>query len=102
MIFWLWREKNPGRVKLNRGGTNRKIAAVVRNAENGCYVMQCLLNPVPVERSVQLNGMDFNSTDANQQRVRIFRPARFRHLSCESYDAAPLINLAGLSGHQLT
>jgi hypothetical protein len=39
----------------------RKVVAVVRNAENGCYVMQCLLlNPVAVERTVQLNGMDFN------------------------------------------
>jgi hypothetical protein len=29
---------------------------VVRNAENGCFVMQALLNPVPVSSAVTLNG----------------------------------------------
>jgi hypothetical protein len=29
---------------------------VVRNAENGCFVMQALLNPVPVSSTVALNG----------------------------------------------
>jgi hypothetical protein len=28
----------------------------VRNAENGCFVMQALLNPVPVSSTVALNG----------------------------------------------
>jgi hypothetical protein len=41
-------------------GIGDKVAAVVRNAENGCYVMQCLLNPVPVERKVSLNGVEFD------------------------------------------
>lgn len=33
-----------------------RVAGVVRNAENGCFVMQALLNPVAVSSSVQLNG----------------------------------------------
>jgi hypothetical protein len=33
-----------------------KVAAVVRNAENGCYVMQTILQPTPVERQFTLNG----------------------------------------------
>jgi len=37
-----------------------KIAAVVRNAENGCYVMQTILQPTPVERQFTLNGAAFN------------------------------------------
>jgi hypothetical protein len=37
-----------------------KIAAVVRNAENGCYVLQTILNPVPVKRAFALNGNPFD------------------------------------------
>jgi hypothetical protein len=37
-----------------------KVAAVVRNAENGCYVMQTILKPTPVERKFTLNGTDFD------------------------------------------
>jgi hypothetical protein len=33
-----------------------RVAGVVRNAENGCFVRQALLNPVPVSSSVSLNG----------------------------------------------
>jgi organic hydroperoxide reductase OsmC/OhrA len=33
-----------------------RVAGVVRNAENGCFVMQALLNPVPVSSTVSLNG----------------------------------------------
>jgi hypothetical protein len=37
-----------------------KVAAVVRNAENGCYVMQTILQPTPVERQFTLNGAPFD------------------------------------------
>jgi organic hydroperoxide reductase OsmC/OhrA len=33
-----------------------RVAGVIRNAENGCFVMQALVNPVPVSTSVMLNG----------------------------------------------
>lgn len=37
-----------------------KVAAVVRNAEAGCYVMQTILKPTPVVRSFTLNGATFD------------------------------------------
>jgi hypothetical protein len=37
-----------------------KVAAVVRNAENGCYVLQSILHPVPVRRTFALNGNPFD------------------------------------------
>ena len=33
-----------------------RVAGVVRNAENSCFVMQALLHPVPVSSTVALNG----------------------------------------------
>jgi hypothetical protein len=33
-----------------------RIAALVRQAENGCYTLQALVKPVPFERTVTLNG----------------------------------------------
>ncbi len=37
-----------------------KVAKVVRNAESGCYVMQTILKPTPVERTFTLNGAAFD------------------------------------------
>jgi hypothetical protein len=37
-----------------------RVAAVVRNAEHGCYVMQTILKPTPVERQFTLNGAAFD------------------------------------------
>ena len=48
------------RLELQSEETPERVAAVVRNAENGCYVLQSILNPVPVERKFTLNGADFN------------------------------------------
>ena len=53
------------RLELESDEPAEKIAAVVRNAENGCYVMQCLLNPVPVERTVKLNGAELDPERSN-------------------------------------
>ena len=55
------------RLELDSDEPPERIAAVVRNAENGCYVMQCLLNPVPVERIVKLNGSEFNPEEPRQE-----------------------------------
>lgn len=33
-----------------------KVARVVKNAENGCFVMQALMHPVPIQGTVALNG----------------------------------------------
>jgi len=48
------------RLELDSDETAEKIAAVVRNAENGCYVLQTILHPVPVEREFILNGNRFD------------------------------------------
>jgi len=48
------------RLELDSAAPAELVAAVVRNAENGCYVLQSLLRPVPVERSFVLNGAAFD------------------------------------------
>lgn len=48
------------RCELQSTESAEKVAAVVRNAENGCYVMQTILNPVPVLRRFTLNGAEFD------------------------------------------
>ena len=48
------------RCELESKEPPEKIAAVVRNAENGCYVMQTILKPTPVDRVFTLNGANFD------------------------------------------
>ncbi len=48
------------RLELQSKEPPEKVAAVVRNAENGCYVMQTILKPTPVERQFTLNGAPFD------------------------------------------
>ncbi len=47
------------RLELESDEPTARVAAVVRNAENGCYVLQTILQPVPVERHFVLNGAPF-------------------------------------------
>jgi hypothetical protein len=48
------------RCELESAAAPEKVAAVVRNAESGCYVLQTILRPVPVERHFTLNGDSFD------------------------------------------
>ena len=48
------------RCELESAEAPEKVAAVVRNAENGCYVLQSILHPMPVERRFTLNGDSFD------------------------------------------
>jgi hypothetical protein len=48
------------RCELESDEPSDKVAAVVRNVEKGCYVMQTILQPTPVERQFTLNGAQFN------------------------------------------
>ena len=48
------------RLELESNAAAEKVAAVVRNAESGCYVLQSILHPVPVERRFVLNGATFD------------------------------------------
>ena len=45
------------RLELESDESPERIAALVRNAENGCFTMQALMNPVPITSTVSLNGM---------------------------------------------
>ena len=48
------------RFELTSNEPADKVAKVMRNAENGCYVMQTILKPTPVERQFTLNGKEFD------------------------------------------
>ncbi len=37
-----------------------RLAGVIRNAENGCYIMQTIRHPVPVQPEVTVNGASFD------------------------------------------
>jgi hypothetical protein len=58
------------RLELKSAEPPERVAAVVRNAENGCYVLQSLLNPVPVERKFALNGTEFNPDGFGRLQLR--------------------------------
>lgn len=51
------------RLELESDAPAERIAALVRQAENGCFAMQALLAPVPVTRSVTLNGSSLPAAD---------------------------------------
>jgi hypothetical protein len=40
-----------------------KVAAMLRNARNGCWVRAAVSNPVPFEDTLTLNGKAFNLSD---------------------------------------
>ena len=48
------------RLEIDSEEPAERVAALVRNAENGCFVLQSILNPVPVERKFMLNGAEFD------------------------------------------
>jgi len=50
------------RLELESDEPPERIAALVRNAENGCFTMQALLTPVPFTRAVTLNGSPLPSS----------------------------------------
>ena len=55
--------RSPGfeaRLEIESDEAAEQVAAVIRNAENGCYVLQSILHPVAVERQFTLNGAAFD------------------------------------------
>ena len=44
------------RLELESPEPPDRVARLVRNAERGCFVMQALLNPVPIAGTTVLNG----------------------------------------------
>ena len=53
-----------------------RVAKVVRNAERGCFVMQALLNPVPVTGRTLLNGAPLASEGRQAPALQEPRSAR--------------------------
>lgn len=49
------------RLELESDEPAERVAAMVRNAENGCFTMQALLKPVPFTSTVTLNGSQLPS-----------------------------------------
>ena len=47
-------------LELDSDEPAERVAAVVRNSERGCYVMQTILKPTPVTRTFALNGAAFD------------------------------------------
>jgi hypothetical protein len=43
-------------LELESPAPPERVAKVVRNAERGCFVMQALLKPVPINGTTLLNG----------------------------------------------
>ena len=54
------------RCELESKEAPEKVAKVVRNAEAGCYVLQTIREPTPVERTFTLNGAAFDPENLKQ------------------------------------
>jgi hypothetical protein len=48
------------RVEVESGEAPERVAGVLRNAENGCFIMQTIRYPAPVHTAVVLNGQPFD------------------------------------------
>lgn len=49
------------RLEVESDEPPERIAGVIRNAENGCYIMQTIRHPVPVQPEVMVNGSRFDA-----------------------------------------
>lgn len=43
-------------LEIDSPDAHDRVARVIRNAERGCFVMQALVNPVPITTTTVLNG----------------------------------------------
>ena len=48
------------RLEVESDEPPERLAGLIRNAENGCYIMQTIRHPVPVETAVHVNGSAFD------------------------------------------
>ncbi len=44
------------KVRVHSPDSPRRVAALVRNAEAGCYVMQTIRHPTPTSTTLEVNG----------------------------------------------
>lgn len=54
------------RLELESDEPSERVAAMIRNAEHGCYTMQALLEPVPFTSTVTLNGVALPITQRSE------------------------------------
>jgi uncharacterized OsmC-like protein len=48
------------RLEVESDDPPERLAGVIRNAENGCYILQTIRHPVPVKTAVEVNGRAFD------------------------------------------
>ncbi len=48
------------RLEVESDEPPERLAGVIRNAENGCYILQTIRHPVPVQTEVTVNGEAFD------------------------------------------
>lgn len=48
------------RSEISSSEPAERVAALIRNAEQGCYIMQTIINPTPVTRQFTFNGAPFD------------------------------------------
>jgi hypothetical protein len=51
------------RLELDSPEPAERVARLVKNAERGCFVMQGLLSPVPIQSTTVLNGQPLSAKD---------------------------------------
>jgi len=56
-------ERVETRLEVQSDDDPARVAAVLRNASNGCFVEQTIRNPVPIDETINLNGAAFTIDD---------------------------------------
>ena len=57
-------------LELNSDSDPKLVAAVLRNASNGCHAEQAFRNPVPIEEEVLVNGTAFAIDEYPAEAIR--------------------------------
>ena len=47
-------------LRITSSAPQERVASLIRNAENGCYTLQTIRNPVKATTTVELNGAEFD------------------------------------------
>ena len=48
------------RLEVESDEAPERLAGLIRNAENGCFILQTIRHPVPVQTEVAVNGAAFD------------------------------------------
>ena len=47
-------------IRVTSSAPQERVASLIRNAENGCYMIQTIRNPVTATTTVELNGAELD------------------------------------------